>query len=1140
MYEGNYATIICSFSKMTARFLMWIFLATINPQYAFSKVHVITINNSGNHSIVCCTIAIAACDCNSLSTALTHVKSDTTINITSGTVLMKEVVQVEKGYLDNIVITGHHITVLCNNTGRIIWGTVAHIVIEGITWDQCGNPSDVSLPAIAFSNVFHISIISCTFQYFKVCQAVVLKVTNNDINVTVINSTFLSNKVAVAFDCSDNRAGLFIHDDENIPAKHVSLKVIGSLFYGNGNSGQPKSNALLGAVLLYYFFSPTSFNAVIKDSNFSANGFLGVYLFDHAKSSSEIFIYNVSVFNNKGGFQIESIGPYLLFNILSSEFIENYNGALGLNTNQGDFTFNETIFTRNNISISEQGAALNFITQVYSKIILDRCLFDRNVATENGKSIAYIFAQTTAATLTVNISISSSKFINNQQSPLRVSQLVLMFDNVTLFENNTAENGAGLYTEENAIVTVNNGSLVHFINNTAFLRGGAVFADLSNCFNNGIVFNDFLNYSSIVFINNSARVSGNSFYLNIPQSCDVVRDYTKNTSAAYIPYKFNYSQSENTVGPAVGATPYTINLCSAYHCNVVTKNCLIEGQKMLGQSIQFNGTVCDYFNTVSETVQFQIRCDNCSREYRVLNDKLLVNKESPSELTILSEGNHGDVVENRNITLELYAVLSDNYREFSAMLSFTLSGCRNGFLYTANGHKCSCYSDDNKKVRCQENPASVVAEIKVGYWLGIIHNQYTTTLCPLKYCDFMHRTETGSDFYALPGIIDNQCSAHRTGVVCSECNEGYTLAYVSIDCVSTQQCSPYNTIIVLVLTVLYWIVVIAGLFVLTYNFNKQEVSSGYFNVVIYFYSIVDVLLTSNLYIKDSSFYVVAVLSSFAKLTPTVLGRLCLVKGLDAIDQQFIHYSHTVCIAIILLGLVIAAKFSRRIHFYVNRCIALTVVLFLQLSYTTVTTVSLQLLRGTQYSGVDGVYIYLSPYMKYFEGRHAVYATVALLCGLVLVIGLPVLLLIHPLVMRRARPRLISVQLILDHFQAGYKEKYRCFAAYYLLCRLVIMLIAFFGNGDYSSMVYYIQTACVIIVMNHICFQPYKDKTLNNLGTIVLLIMVLIVNLNNFNFSESATVGLVLTLVLLPLFLLLTIGFKGLMVKLTRNRQVTTR
>ena len=78
------------------------------------------------------------------------------------------------------------------------------------------------------------------------------------------------------------------------------------------------------------------------------------------------------------------------------------------------------------------------------------------------------------------------------------------------------------------------------------------------------------------------------------------------------------------------------------------------------------------------------------------------------------------------------------------------------------------------------------------------------------------------------------------------------------------------------------------------------------------------------------------------------------------------------------------------------------------------------------------------------------------------------------------------------------------------------------------MMYYIQTACVIIVMNHVCFQPYKKRVLNTLDAAILLIMLLVVNLNNFNFSQPATVGLIYTLLLIPLLTLFGIGFKQLL------------
>ena len=113
---------------------------------------------------------------------------------------------------------------------------------------------------------------------------------------------------------------------------------------------------------------------------------------------------------------------------------------------------------------------------------------------------------------------------------------------------------------------------------------------------------------------------------------------------------------------------------------------------------------------------------------------------------------------------------------------------------------------------------------------------------------------------------------------------------------------------------------------------------------------------------------------------------------------------------------------------------------------------------------------------------------------------------------------IRIKQLLDQLQDCYKDKYRWFAAYYLICRLLIMLIAYFANDDYNYMIYYLQTACVVITMTHIWIQPYKNDLLNKLDTVILLIMLLIVNLNAISFSTSATTGITIGLLLAPLFL----------------------
>ena len=543
---------------------------------------------------------------------------------------------------------------------------------------------------------------------------------------------------------------------------------------------------------------------------------------------------------------------------------------------------------------------------------------------------------------------------------------------------------------------------------------------------------------------------------------------------------------------------------------------------MLGQYIYFNATVCGYFNSSAESVQFQIECINCNTEYRFLNNELLVNNRSPNKIEILAIDAHSDVENDTNITLELSSVLSDNKKEFSASLYIALSTCYNGFIFSTDSQKCECYKSSGKNVvQCQEDHA----EIKQGYWYGIIFNKHTASLCPIHYCDFNHRTETRRNYYILPKAIDDQCRSHRTGVVCSDCKPGYTLAYDSFDCVNVNQCSPGMTVLVIGLIFLYWIIVVITLFVLTYHFSTQ-VSSGYFNGIIYFYSTVDILLASKLYIIDGLFYTVAILSSFAKLTPQFLGKLCITKGLNAIDQQFIHYTHALCISFILIAVVITARYFQKLAFYVNRCIACVIYLFLVLSYTSVTSTSLQLLRGIHHDDNGGTYVYISPHFKYFTHQHAAYATVALLCGLTVVVGFPIFVMVEPFLRKKTGSE--KFKSLMNCFHGGYKEKYQWFAPYYLFCRLVIMLIAYFGNDDHDNMVYYLQTACVVVAITHASFQPYRKRVLNVLDAAILLTTLLVVNLNNPDFSESAITRLIYTLLFIPLILLCGIAFKELL------------
>ena len=158
-----------------------------------------------------------------------------------------------------------------------------------------------------------------------------------------------------------------------------------------------------------------------------------------------------------------------------------------------------------------------------------------------------------------------------------------------------------------------------------------------------------------------------------------------------------------------------------------------------------------------------------------------------------------------------------------------------------------------------------------------------------------------------------------------------------------------------------------------------------------------------------------------------------------------------------------------------------------LSYTSVASTSLQLLQPLKFASISETYTYLSPHIKYFHGRHAFYGSIAAVCELVIVIGLPLILLLEPFV--NGKINFIKIKPLLDQFQSPYKNKYRWFAAYYLICRQAIVLTVYTSNNSYNTTLLYVNIAILVI---HLWIQPYKTLFLNTMDSVILLFMVLVV------------------------------------------------
>ena len=182
------------------------------------------------------------------------------------------------------------------------------------------------------------------------------------------------------------------------------------------------------------------------------------------------------------------------------------------------------------------------------------------------------------------------------------------------------------------------------------------------------------------------------------------------------------------------------------------------------------------------------------------------------------------------------------------------------------------------------------------------------------------------------------------------------------------------------------------------------------------------------------------------------------------------------------------------------------------------TTSLLLMRSLTFINVDNVYTYLSPDFQYFHGRHLAYGMIAIFFTLLIVIGLPLLLLLEPFL--NAKINFVRIKPLLDQFQGCYKDKYRWFAAYYMICRLIIISIIIANLSEVFISRYALITVSTLMALTHLILRPYADNILNVSDGAILQLLILVTVLPLFEyfdtFDSSLVVGIAFVLLVLPL------------------------
>ena len=812
-------------------------------------------------------------------------------------------------------------------------------------------------------------------------------------------------------------------------------------------------------------------SAVTFDSNTADNG--GTFYF-----SNSTITFNetsmISFFNNKaiqsGGVGYFSFNSKVLFEGNATVRFENnsalHGGAILVNNHTNvTLTGNSNISFVNN-EATQNGGAVYFYT--HCNIIEKenaQLLFTKNKALHGG-----------------------AVCINN-----KVKFIIKETSTVLFYINFATVGGGAIKALNNSSITLEDFINIGFTKNTA-QYGGAIFLDTTAVMDkNG-------DHKLFEFRSNFAKFSGDSVYQDVAGSCDssCINHRIVGISNNLIATPPNVLKFDD---PAICIDNNNDTQCNSYYVQNV----------MLGSEIILPACVLDYYgNRINDSTQFLVHNEMDSNYFTKGPKQILVSCDTIQGISILSNQILSTSI-NFSINISLNVDHDANWKQISVTLIVGLSPCHPGFWQYPESQHCECYNA-NDIVFCSGNSST----IKSGYWFGSVTGKPTITFCPINYCNFTC-CETTNGYYHLSPIRDDQCRSHRSGTACGSCTYGYTLSFDSTECVNVESCTAGQTVLVILLTVIYWIVMVVLVFAMMY----YKVGIGYLYGITYYYSIVDILLSQNLQASKGLYLTVNIMSSFSKIIPQFLGELCLTTGMSGIDQQIIHYIHPSAIIIILVVISLLARKSQRVSTIISRGIIHVICLLLLLSYTSMASTSLLLIRSLRFQGIDKVYTYLSPDIEYFHGRHLAYGIVALLCTVTIVIGLPLLLTLEPFLNHKIN--FIKIKPLLDQFQGCYKDRFRSFAGYYMICRLVIITIVIANSSNDFVANYVLIVTCGIIDLIHLIIKPYNNEILNKFDGIILHLIIFATALPFFDdFDSPLVITIAFVLIILPLLKFLAI------------------
>ena len=410
-----------------------------------------------------------------------------------------------------------------------------------------------------------------------------------------------------------------------------------------------------------------------------------------------------------------------------------------------------------------------------------------------------------------------------------------------------------------------------------------------------------------------------------------------------------------------------------------------------------------------------------------------------------------------------------------------MRSCHQGFKPV--GLSCVCMKSlDEGVARCDSDGKTVF--LKQGYWAGKVDGKFLTNRCPAHYCNFTESVIPGEYQY----ISGHVCKGDRdqNSVLCGACKPGYSILFGNESC--SNRCTDRWLWMIIAYVIALFIVTCLVLLV------NPNLASGHLNACLYSYQIMKTL-TPQRFTFDPF---IEVLVALCNLQIHTAHGICFASGLNNADKLIIMAAVPVVEIVVLIILRILFPLWRRAlqRFYDtlqhSQCCTGTCrnafmrwlnsfwVSLVQrgengfaeafctiavLCYVDITRISFQLLHPAKVG--ERTVLFADGNLEFFvNGHHIVYGSIAVALMLV-VICVPVLFIYYAGSNRHLEP-----------LRACYKTGRHPFVAFYLGCRILLLIIStYVADGPFKSAL--LQFWCFVFLFTIAVARPYRESARGN-------------------------------------------------------------